>query len=104
MTSVGFWPGSVDAREPIFYAYAYPTPDGFAAATVSPEAAFWLDELGEFALPYEAVRVSADPDRDLMAFLESTHHAAAELAGWDRAGLEHEDPYGPEWWRNRLES
>jgi predicted GNAT family acetyltransferase len=101
VTSVGFWPGTRASPEPIFYAYAYPTPAEFATATVEPEAAFWLAELGEFALPYAAVASSADPDGDLLAFFESTHAAAADLAEWDRAALECGEPHGPEWWRGR---
>ena len=47
-----------------------------------------LFELGEFILPYEAVRTARAPAADLMAFLSSTYDAAATLAGWDRAALE----------------
>ncbi len=100
VTSAGFWPGNADAP-PIFYAYAYPTPAGFADASVAPERAFWLEELGEFALPYDAVQTDPDPNGTLTAFLESTHAAAADLAGWDRESLEHDHPHGPEWWRTR---
>jgi hypothetical protein len=39
-------------------------------------------------LPYDAVRRAPDPEAALMAFLESTYRAAADLAGWDRAALE----------------
>jgi hypothetical protein len=101
VTSCGFWPGNASAPTPIFYAYAYPTPDGFADARVEPDEAFWLTELGEFALPYEAVRSSADPDATLLAFFESTHAAAASLAGWDRPQLECAAPAGPDWWYHR---
>lgn len=88
VSSAGFWPGDPRFPEPAFYAYAYPTPDGFAAATVSPAAAKFVAELGEFVLPYAAVRAAADPDADLLAFLQSTYDAAADLGGWDRAALE----------------
>lgn len=101
VTSVGFWPGNREAPEPIFYAYAYPTPDGFAKAEVAPQAAFWLDALGEFVLPYEAVAKADDPDASVMAFFESTHAAAAELASWPREALECAHPHGPDWWRTR---
>jgi hypothetical protein len=101
VTSVGFWPGNRESPAPIFYAYAYPTPDGFEAASIEPAAAFWLDELGEFALPYAALLSAADPDAMLTSFFESTHAAAAELAGWDRPALECGAPEGPSWWRNR---
>lgn len=101
VSSCGFWPGNRAAPTPIFYAYAYPTPEGFADAHVEPAAAFWLAELGEFALPYRAVRDAAEPDASLLSFLETTHAAAADLAEWDRGALECAAPRGPDWWRTR---
>ena len=73
---------------PAFYSYAYPAPDGFAAAKVKPAQAFFSKELGEFLLPYDAVRTARDPDAALMEFLQSTYDAAADLAKWDRKALE----------------
>lgn len=95
VTSCGFWPGNREAPDPIFYAYAYPTPEGFSESPVLPDAAFWLADLGEFALPYEAVRTADSPDEALDAFFESTHAAAADLAGWDREHLEWERGFRP---------
>ena len=63
VTSVGFWPGSRDAPTPIFYAYAYPTPDGFSESIVAPAGAFWLAELGEFALALRGGRHVGRPRR-----------------------------------------
>ena len=76
------------AADPIFYSYAYPEPAGFRAAKVQPDAARFDETLGEFVLPYEAVRSSANPAATLMSFLESTYAAAADLADWDRSALE----------------
>ena len=73
---------------PAFYSYAYPTPAGFDARQALPEAAYFDEKLGEFVLPYEAVRRSPDPEDALMSFLQSTYANAAECAGWDRASLE----------------
>lgn len=87
VSSAGFWPGD-PGREPAFYAYAYPAPKGFEAAPVSPVAAHWDAGLGEFILPYAAVRAEDDPDAALCAFLETTYQAAADLAAWDREALE----------------
>ena len=101
VTSVGFWPGNRHAPEPIFYSYAYPMPDGFPTATVEPAEAFWLDDLGEFALAYSEVVASDDPDAMLLSFFESTHAAAATLADWDREQLECGHPEGPTWWHER---
>ena len=95
VTSCGFWPGNREAPDPIFYAYAYPTPEGFSESSVKPAAAFWLEDLGEFALPYEVVRTSDSPDATLDAFFESTHAAAADLARWDREHLEWERDFRP---------
>lgn len=87
VSSAGFWPGG-PTMEAMFYSYAYAQPEGFPAAKVRPEAAFFSKDFGEFILPYEAVRTSASPDDTLMEFLQSTYEAAAELAGWDRKALE----------------
>jgi hypothetical protein len=74
--------------EGAFYSYAYPEPEGFRDAVVSPAAARYDRELGEFLLPYDAVRTAADPEATLLDFLQSTYEAAADRAGWDRAALE----------------
>lgn len=85
VSSAGFWPGGGGGIDyPAFYAYAYPEPKAFRAARIQPEAAFWHEELAEFILPYETVQESADPAATLMAFLESTYQATADLGGWER--------------------
>jgi hypothetical protein len=86
--SHGFWPGSGALLEPALYAYAVPDPAGFKDAKVRPEAAFFHQELGEFILPYEAVRKAASPESAVRAFVDSTYQAGANLAHWDRAALE----------------
>ena len=86
VSSAGFWPGD-GLGEPAFYSYAYPEPDGFRDAAV-PEPAYYHADLGEWVLPYDAVRTSDDPAATLTAFLEATYAAAADLADWDRAALE----------------
>jgi hypothetical protein len=88
VSSAGFWPGSGAIDFPAFYSYAYPAPEGFAHARVTPDAAYFDKALGEFLLPYDAVRSSTDPEAVLAAFLESTYRAAADLGSWDRAALE----------------
>jgi len=86
--SHGFWPGSGPVLEPAFYSYAVPEPAGFRDARVRPEAAYYHRELGEFILPYDAVRTSPSPDETIGSFIDSTYEAAATLAHWDRAALE----------------
>lgn len=88
VSSAGFWPGGNGIEEAMFFSYAYPAPDAFSDASVEPDAAYWHDQLSEFVLPYAAVRAAPDPDAALMAFLDSTYRAAADLAGWDRSALE----------------
>lgn len=87
VSSCGYWPGG-PAEEGVFYAYAYPEPEGYRTAAVAPGPARWDDELAEFVLPYEAVRTAADPAATLLEFLQSTYDAAADTAGWDRAALD----------------
>jgi hypothetical protein len=88
VSSAGFWPGGGAIDYPAYYSYAYPAPEGFAAAPVKPAQAFFAKELGEFVLPYDAVRTAADPRATLLDFLQSTYAAAADLGRWDRAALE----------------
>jgi hypothetical protein len=85
VSSAGFWP---NIGRPAFYSYAYPAPGGFSLAKVEPGAAMFDTQLGEFLLPYDAVRSSTDPDTALLAFLQSTYEAAANLAHWERSRLE----------------
>jgi Family of unknown function (DUF5996) len=86
VASAGFWPGGSD--EGSFYAYAYPTPDGFADWPVEPGAAYFDETLGEFVLAYRDVRTADDPDASLLAFLQTTYEGVAKLARWDRQALE----------------
>jgi Family of unknown function (DUF5996) len=88
VSSAGFWPGGGGVDFPAFYSYAYPAPPGFSDAAVEPDEAYFDTRLGEFLLPYDAVRRAEDPEATLMAFLESTYRAAADLGRWDRNTLE----------------
>ena len=94
VSSAGFWPGA-GLGEPAFYSYAYPEPPGFRRHPVRPQSAYYDERLGEFLLPYEAVRTAADPDELLLSFLQSAYEAAAEHGGWDRAVLERGGEGGP---------
>jgi hypothetical protein len=88
VSSAGFWPGGAGCEEAVFYSYAYPEPPGFAAARVAPQAARYDTSFGEFMLPYVAVAEAADPEALVLAFLQSTYEAAADLGRWDRSALE----------------
>jgi hypothetical protein len=80
VSSCGYWPGG--AAEGAFYSYAYPVPEGFSHQRVSPSAAYYDEQLGEFVLPYAAVRTASDPDAYLLSFLRTTFQAAYQLARW----------------------
>jgi Family of unknown function (DUF5996) len=86
VSSAGYWPGP--GGEGAFYSYAYPEPAGYREASVLPAQARFDEALGEFVLPYTAVREADDPDALLLEFLQSTYEVAADKAGWDRGALE----------------
>jgi hypothetical protein len=88
VSSAGFWPGGPAAPYPLFYSYSYPEPPGFAEANVLPSAARYDATMREFILPYDDVRKADSPEAALLAFLESTYIAAADLGLWDRRALE----------------
>jgi hypothetical protein len=87
LASFGFWPGG--GEEGAFYAYAYPEPDGYRDRPIRPAEAYYFADGGQYLLPYEAVRRADDPDATLLAFLEDTYAAAADLGGWDRKALDY---------------
>ena len=87
VSSCGFWPGGAGA-EAMFYSYAYPEPPGYAQSVVAPAEASFNAQFNEFVLPYEAMRLSGDPDAVLLEFLQSTYEAAANCDKWDRSALE----------------
>lgn len=88
VSSCGFWPGSEQMPQPVFYAYAYPEPEGFRTAAVSPRGVGYNSELREFIFPYDELRQSASPDKALLEFLQSSYEAAADFGAWDRLELE----------------
>lgn len=80
--SFGFWAGDANVREPAFYSYTAPAPDGLTDQPLGVEAAFW-QEGGTAILSYEAVRNSDSPRQTLLEFMESAYRAGAKTAGWD---------------------
>lgn len=88
VSSAGFWPGSPEFPFPAYYAYAYPAHPDFGKQQVSPQQAFYSEEMGEFFLKYEDVQGAEDPEGMLLSFLQSTYEAAANTSGWDREQLE----------------
>lgn len=88
VSSAGFWPGNGGFGQAAFYSYAYPQPPAFAAAAMMAPGASYSNEIGEFILPYEAMRQAERPRELLLCFLRQTYQAAADLGHWDRAALE----------------
>jgi len=80
---IGWWPG--DARYPhaAFFAFAFPAPDGFENATLSPPAAYWNTELREYVLDWDDVRVAPDPHGAALDFGRSAIRHACAVCGWD---------------------
>jgi hypothetical protein len=88
VSSCGFWPGNGGFGYAAFYVYAYPEPAGYGDTRLSTPGAVYNKDLGQFILPYDAVRQAHDPDAMLLGFLQETYEGAANLAKWDRAALE----------------
>jgi hypothetical protein len=83
--AVGWWPGDTRYGRAAFYAYAHPAPDGLAGAALSPAAAHWDGELGEYVLDWDDVRSSRDPHADALEFARSAFRHSCEVCGWDPA-------------------
>jgi hypothetical protein len=88
VSSCGFWPGNGGYGRAAFYVYAYPEPAGYGDARLSMAEGFYDKNVGQFILPYSAMRETQDPDTLLLSFLQETYAAAADMAKWDRAALE----------------
>jgi hypothetical protein len=82
---VGWWPGDGRYGRAAFYAYAHPAPEGFAEATLSPDAARWEDALGEYVLDWEDVRTAPDPHAYALEFARSAFRHACMVCGWDES-------------------
>jgi hypothetical protein len=83
--AVGWWPGDARYGKAAFYAYAHPAPPAFATATLSPAAAHWNAELGEYILDWDDLCHSADPHQAGVEFARSAFHHACEVCDWDPA-------------------
>jgi hypothetical protein len=88
VSSCGFWPGNGGYGRAAFYAYAYPAPPNYGETRLRTAGALYDGKLGEFILPYDAVRQAPDPDALLLGFLQETYESAADQAHWDRKALE----------------
>jgi hypothetical protein len=81
--ALGWWPGHPAYPNAAFYAYVLPAPEGWASAAVSPSAAHWNANLGEFVLDWDDVRAAADPHTAALQFARSVFRLASALGAWD---------------------
>src|SRR5882757_5398271 len=80
---IGWWPGDLKHDGAAFFAFAYPAPDDFAKADLSPDAAHWDSALGEFVLDWDDIRDAADPHGLALEFARSAFIHSCEVCGWD---------------------
>lgn len=85
--SFGFWAGDLNVREPAFYGYSYPVPEGLYEEPLRPEKALWNKDAGMALYRYNDMRLADNPRQALMEFLESVYQAGAKIAKWDVEGF-----------------
>ena len=83
--AVGWWPGDARYGKAAFYAYAHPAPEGFESAPLSPAAARWEPQLGEYVLDWDDARSNPDPHGTALEFARSAFRHACDVCGWDPA-------------------
>ena len=81
--AIGWWPGDPRYGKAAFYAYAYPAPDGFTAADLSPGR--WDGQLGEYVLDWDDVRAGSDPHAVALDFAQAAFHHACMVCEWEPA-------------------
>jgi Family of unknown function (DUF5996) len=83
--AVGWWPGSAAYPRAAFYAYAHPAPEGFGDAPLSPAAARWEGDLGEYVLDWDDVVAADEPHAAALQFARSAFRHACLVCDWDPA-------------------
>jgi len=78
----GWWPGNPQHPGAAFFAYAYPQPPGYADAALSPAAAHWDENIGEFILDWDDVRAADDPRAASLEFARSAFRHSCETCQW----------------------
>ena len=76
--NAGFSSGDDDFPEAVFYGYLVPRPPNCGTAPTTPRHANWVEAMGEWLLPYEAVRTSEDPRKATLEFLQSLSHVLTD--------------------------
>jgi Family of unknown function (DUF5996) len=80
---VGWWPGDAKHDGAAFFAFAFPASEGLANAELTPEAARWDSDLGEFVLDWDELRAEEDPHGLALEFAHSAFAHACTVCGWD---------------------
>jgi hypothetical protein len=81
--AIGWWPGDTRYGKAAFYAYAHPAPPAFADAKLSPPAARWDGQLGEYILDWEDVCSAPDPHAAALEFARSAFAHACRSCNWN---------------------
>jgi hypothetical protein len=83
--AIGWWPGDPNHDKAAFFAFAYPTPDGFGDADLSPAAGRWDAKLGEYVLDWDDIRESREAHAAAVEFLRAAFRHACAVCEWDPA-------------------
>lgn len=81
--AVGWWPGDPRYPKAAFYAYAHPTPDGFAGGDFAPAPGRWDDALGEYVLDWDEIIAQPDPHGYALDFARAAFRHACLVCDWD---------------------
>ncbi len=81
--AIGWWPGNSDHEQAAFFAFAYPSPEGFAEADIDPAPARWDAQLGEYVLDWGDIRESPDPHALALEFARSAFRHSCSVCDWD---------------------
>ncbi|HEX3293260.1 MAG TPA: DUF5996 family protein [Solirubrobacterales bacterium] len=80
---VGWWPGDARHDRAAFFAFAHPAPEEFPEADLSPAAAHWDTDLGEFILEWDDIHAEVDPHALGLEFTHSAFDHACRVCAWD---------------------
>jgi len=86
--NAGFWAGDDTNPTPGFYGYLVPRPEGCENAPLTG----WVEALGEWVIPYDTVRISQDPPRMILDFLQGLYGVATTLGGWPAENFKYTKP------------
>ena len=81
--AIGWWPGDPNHEQAAFFAFAYPAPDGFGEADLSPAAGRWDAKLGEYLLDWDVIRENRDPHVAAVEFGRAVFRHACAVCEWD---------------------